>query len=283
MSRRFAGECGSGLDCLLFGVLECWTISCSPHSLLWEIMATMEPAYEFYGHGSYAYPPCTSLRPLDPLDGCSPVAPTPVSAHASFRPTRGAASGGESVVGLASMPSSSSVLSPTNSRPHASTNGSNTSSNSHHHHPHHHPSLPSLASSNPELASSFAATPVSSHSISPTTSQQTPVIPHGIIPDRRPMSRHDSGEGTAFSPSRVDWIVAHRSCPLPGSSGPDRQRSLDISSSSARHPYEGGDMDDEPLYVNARQYHRILKRRAARAREAEVRRLSTQRKVRRCP
>ena len=40
-------------------------------------------------------------------------------------------------------------------------------------------------------------------------------------------------------------------------------------------------MDDEPLYVNARQYHRILKRRAARAREAEVRRLSTQRKV--CP
>lgn len=37
-------------------------------------------------------------------------------------------------------------------------------------------------------------------------------------------------------------------------------------------------LDDEPLYVNAKQYHRILKRRAARARMEEVGRLSRQRK-----
>ena len=39
-------------------------------------------------------------------------------------------------------------------------------------------------------------------------------------------------------------------------------------------------MDEEPLYVNAKQYYRILKRRVARARLEEVHRLSKQRKVR---
>jgi len=36
--------------------------------------------------------------------------------------------------------------------------------------------------------------------------------------------------------------------------------------------------DDEPLYVNAKQYHRILKRRAARAKLEEQNRLARQRK-----
>ncbi|EKM54358.1 uncharacterized protein PHACADRAFT_54766, partial [Phanerochaete carnosa HHB-10118-sp] len=37
-------------------------------------------------------------------------------------------------------------------------------------------------------------------------------------------------------------------------------------------------VDEEPLYVNAKQYYRILKRRVARARLEEVHRLSRQRK-----
>ena len=41
-------------------------------------------------------------------------------------------------------------------------------------------------------------------------------------------------------------------------------------------------MDEEPLYVNAKQYYRILKRRVARARLEEVHKLAKQRKVRPC-
>ena len=41
-------------------------------------------------------------------------------------------------------------------------------------------------------------------------------------------------------------------------------------------------MDEEPLYVNAKQYYRILKRRVDRARLEEVHKLAKQRKVRPC-
>jgi hypothetical protein len=43
---------------------------------------------------------------------------------------------------------------------------------------------------------------------------------------------------------------------------------------------EGGVDNEEPLYVNAKQYHRILKRRAARQRLEELNRLARSRKVR---
>lgn len=43
---------------------------------------------------------------------------------------------------------------------------------------------------------------------------------------------------------------------------------------------QGADVDnEEPLYVNAKQYHRILKRRMARARLEELNRLVRSRKV----
>ncbi|KAJ8077088.1 Transcriptional activator [Marasmius tenuissimus] len=57
-----------------------------------------------------------------------------------------------------------------------------------------------------------------------------------------------------------------------------------IDQDSFQQPQQQGDVqqvtgsDDEPLYVNAKQYFRILKRRVARARLEEVHRLSRQRK-----
>lgn len=56
-----------------------------------------------------------------------------------------------------------------------------------------------------------------------------------------------------------------------------------ISESHDRDPHSGArpdpPLDEEPLYVNAKQYNRILKRRIARARLEELHRLSKQRKV----
>src|ERR1700733_3006447 len=53
------------------------------------------------------------------------------------------------------------------------------------------------------------------------------------------------------------------------------------SSSSPAAPAQAKSdpVDEEPLYVNAKQYHRILKRRTARARLEELHRLSKERKV----
>jgi hypothetical protein len=58
---------------------------------------------------------------------------------------------------------------------------------------------------------------------------------------------------------------------------------LDLQEQTSERNNAGQDqsIDDEPLYVNAKQYYRILKRRVARARLEEVHRLSRQRKVRR--
>ena len=55
--------------------------------------------------------------------------------------------------------------------------------------------------------------------------------------------------------------------------------SPDLASRSIDQISQENALDEEPLYVNAKQYYRILKRRVARARLEEVHRLSKQRKV----
>ena len=56
--------------------------------------------------------------------------------------------------------------------------------------------------------------------------------------------------------------------------------SPDLTTRAADQTTQENALDEEPLYVNAKQYYRILKRRVARARLEEVHRLSKQRKVR---
>lgn len=53
---------------------------------------------------------------------------------------------------------------------------------------------------------------------------------------------------------------------------------IDGAVSTSEHHPDDTPVDEEPLYVNAKQYFRILKRRVARARLEEVHRLSRQRK-----
>jgi len=50
--------------------------------------------------------------------------------------------------------------------------------------------------------------------------------------------------------------------------------------SSLLYPQMGGTLDEEPLYVNAKQYHRILKRRQARHQLEQENLIAKQRKVR---
>jgi hypothetical protein len=83
---------------------------------------------------------------------------------------------------------------------------------------------------------------------------------------------HSPGPSTATATphrhSPVDDIFARSRRPDDFAPGP-----------SADQIQDDNPIDEEPLYVNAKQYFRILKRRVARARLEEVHRLSRQRKV----
>ena len=52
-----------------------------------------------------------------------------------------------------------------------------------------------------------------------------------------------------------------------------------LSNALARFPLGSGELEEEPLYVNAKQYHRILKRRQARARLEQEGKIPKQRQV----
>ncbi|ODN95212.1 hypothetical protein L198_04600 [Cryptococcus wingfieldii CBS 7118] len=82
------------------------------------------------------------------------------------------------------------------------------------------------------------------------------------------------------SASLVNVKVEDPLSTCPGSlAGSDIQDGLGGDAEGEEEEGEGGEMDnEEPLYVNAKQYHRILKRRMARARLEELNRLVRSRK-----
>ena len=112
--------------------------------------------------------------------------------------------------------------------------------------------------------------PVSSYVLPPKLSltyHPHPTAPHNIYSFyNRPPSTNDHPPPSA---------------PPPSSPRNEPQSPFSQDPSPPSHtPQAEPPIDDEPLYVNAKQYYRILKRRVARARLEEVHRLSQKRKVR---
>lgn len=89
--------------------------------------------------------------------------------------------------------------------------------------------------------------------------------------------RHSSGDIYAQSEASQEGGATHS---VVDSSRDDHDSKAANGSPEGAAPTEGAEADnEEPLYVNAKQYHRILKRRMARARLEELNRLVRSRKV----
>lgn len=88
--------------------------------------------------------------------------------------------------------------------------------------------------------------------------------------------RHSSGDIYAQSEASQEGGATHS---VVDSSRDDHDSKAANGSPEGAAPTEGAEADnEEPLYVNAKQYHRILKRRMARARLEELNRLVRSRK-----
>lgn len=88
-------------------------------------------------------------------------------------------------------------------------------------------------------------------------------------------SRHPSPAPSALPPSSSHGLFLPQTSVSEPSTGQEQPAEPPVDQIQDDAP-----IDEEPLYVNAKQYYRILKRRVARARLEEVHRLSRQRKVR---
>jgi hypothetical protein len=123
------------------------------------------------------------------------------------------------------------------------------------------PAIPRLSRRRPRPVPSY----VLSYSIPALTYQSHPTAPHiyGFYNRPAPSTNDHPPSAAASSPPRNEPQSPFSQDPSPPSHTPQPEPPI----------------DDEPLYVNAKQYYRILKRRIARARLEEVHRLSQKRKV----
>ncbi|KAF9244844.1 CCAAT-binding transcription factor (CBF-B/NF-YA) subunit B-domain-containing protein [Melanogaster broomeanus] len=101
-------------------------------------------------------------------------------------------------------------------------------------------------------------------------SSQNQIYHNSLYRNPSPGSSSPSHTNHRNSPGRDIFHHIHHQSAVPS---PD----VDSSNNNDAIP-EDSNVDEEPLYVNAKQYFRILKRRVARARLEEVHRLSRQRK-----
>lgn len=109
------------------------------------------------------------------------------------------------------------------------------------------------------------------HRMFSTSSQPLTHNPHSTAP-------HIYGFYNRPPPSTNDHPPSATPSSPPRNNEPQSPFSQDPTPPS-HTPQPEPPIDDEPLYVNAKQYYRILKRRIARARLEEVHRLSQKRKV----